>query len=404
MVVEMLRLKGQGDALGVLTQADVETAEIGYDNWNGGTAIWKVNLRVPVHVFVPIENERECLADTIRENLETVLGAEIEYWVRLEITLPIVLPPGSRIPDGRIRSATSAAVLNEMRARKTVWYGALDDERFLSRIFDLTSMPSFDPRFETARDDIRQHRINNDDWTLDWVFDDPRMGLYRLDQTTFLRFVSEVLHPIVRTDVSEQSELATAFNGHLRSDGWELVEDVVIDGRPTYVPERKTHGLRYPVRRIKAVAASLGSDDLYKDIRRLEQIGDTEPGEAIGLAKEIVEGCCKLILDDRNVTYDKDAKIPKLLKLLTEEIQIMPVGIGENARASKDIRDVLTSLGKMAHALAPIRNAYGKGHGRGRNFKGLEPRHARLAIGAASTFADFVLDRHRTLAMEQGRN
>jgi hypothetical protein len=36
----------------------------------------------------------------------------------------------------------------------------------------------------------------------------------------------------------------------------------------------------------------------------------------------------------------------------------------------------------------------GKGHGRGRDFKGLQPRHARLAIGAASTFVDFVLDRH----------
>jgi hypothetical protein len=72
----------------------------------------------------------------------------------------------------------------------------------------------------------------------------------------------------------------------------------------------------------------------------------------------------------------------------------MPDGIPEDARAANDIREVLTSLGKIAAALAPIRNAYGKGHGRGRDFKGLEPRHARLAIGAASTFVDFVLDRH----------
>ena len=72
----------------------------------------------------------------------------------------------------------------------------------------------------------------------------------------------------------------------------------------------------------------------------------------------------------------------------------MPEGIDENARAANEIKDVLQTLGKIAHSLGPIRNAYGKGHGRGRNFKGLEPRHARLAIGAASTFVDFVLDRH----------
>ena len=72
----------------------------------------------------------------------------------------------------------------------------------------------------------------------------------------------------------------------------------------------------------------------------------------------------------------------------------MPDGIDESARAANEIKDILQSLGKIAHSLGPIRNAYGKGHGRGRNFKGLEARHARLAIGAASTFVDFVLDRH----------
>lgn len=63
------------------------------------------------------------------------------------------------------------------------------------------------------------------------------------------------------------------------------------------------HGLGTAVQRIKAVAASLDSDTLYEDPRRLERIGDTEPGEPITLAKELVESCCKLILDDRKVEY-----------------------------------------------------------------------------------------------------
>jgi hypothetical protein len=68
--------------------------------------------------------------------------------------------------------------------------------------------------------------------------------------------------------------------------------------------------------RAKAVAASLNSDALYEDLRRLERVGDTEPGEAIALAKEIVESCCKVILDDRKVEYPEKAEIPQLLKLL----------------------------------------------------------------------------------------
>lgn len=92
--------------------------------------------------------------------------------------------------------------------------------------------------------------------------------------------------------------------------------------------------------------------------------------------------------------YSERAEIPDLLKLLRKEIKIMPDGIDDNVKGANEIRGILTSLGNIAHSLAPLRNAYGKGHGRGRDFRGLQPRHARLAIGAASTFVDFVLDRH----------
>ncbi|KAA8607710.1 hypothetical protein AL037_18400 [Salipiger aestuarii] len=303
-------------------------------------------------------------------------------------------PPGRRLPDGKISERTRAAILDEMRAKETVWHGVLDEIAFLSRIFDLSSLPSHDSRFQNAEQDIWQHCINNFDWAQDWVYSDPRFCLYAAEQDIFLQFICEVLHPIVRKNDSEQDALARAFNGHLRADGWELIEDAIIDGRPAYVPQRKVHALGGSVQRIKAVAATLNSDTLYEDLRRLERIGDSEPGEAIALAKEIVESCCKLILDDRKVVYSQKAEIPDLLKLLRKEIKIMPDGIDENAKGANEIRGILTSLGNIAHSLAPLRNAYGKGHGRGRDFKGLQPRHARLAIGAASTFVDFVLDRH----------
>ncbi|MGR3565051.1 MAG: abortive infection family protein [Heliomarina sp.] len=377
-----------------MSQADIEIAEVGYDNWNGGTELWTIFLRVPVSVFVSIEGRRGEIAELISKNLELVTGKDNGYWVSAEISPMRAPPPGRRLPDGMIAERTRAAILDEMRARQTAWHGALDEIAFLSRIFDLTSLPSHDSRFQNAEQDIWQHCINNFDWSQDWIYSDPRFRLYATDQAIFLKFICEVLHPIVRKDDAEQDALARAFNGHLRTDGWELVEDAIIDGRPAYVPQRKVHALGGSVQRIKAVAATLNSDTLYEDLRRLERIGDSEPGEAIALAKEIVESCCKLILDDRKVSYPDKAEIPELLKLLRKEIKIMPDGINENAKGANEIRGILTSLGNIAHSLAPLRNAYGKGHGRGRDFKGLQPRHARLAIGAASTFVDFVLDRH----------
>ena len=393
-VAEMLRLKGEAEALKILSVGDVELIETGHDNWNGGKEIWTAYVRVPVDVFVDIEDRRKEVSEIISKNIEIALGKDVGFWIDVDISPGRIIPLRERPNDGKISDETRTAVLDEIRARGTVWFGALNEADFLNRLFDLKSMPSSDSRFDSAQGDIWQHCINNDDWPLDWIFSDSRFRLYEVEQKKFLEFIVEVLHPIVRKDAKEQEQLTVAFNGHLRRDGWELVENVIVDGRPTYVAERKVRNLGNATQRIMAVAASLNSDNLYEDLRRLEQIGDREPGEAIALAKEIVESCCKLILDDRGVTYGEKANIPALLKLLRNEIQIMPDGIEENARASKEIREVLTSLGKIAHALGPIRNAYGKGHGRGRGFKGLEARHARLAIGAASTFVDFVLDRH----------
>jgi len=288
------------------------------------------------------------------------------------------------------------SLLDVVGARETAGYGAVGEVAVLSRLFDRSTRPSHDSRIQNAERYVWQDCIDNCDWPLDWIYSDTRFRLYAAEQDIFLKFICEVLHPIVRKDDGEQTALARAFNGHLRTDGWELVEDLLINGRPVFVPQRKVHALGGSVQRIKAVAATLNSDTLYEDLRRLERIGDSEPAEAIALAKEIVESCCKLILDDRKVPYTEKVEIPELVKLLRKEIQIMPEGIDASAKGANEIKGILSSLGNIAHSLAPLRNAYGKGHGRGRASKGLQTSHARLAIVAASTVVDFVVDRHLT--------
>lgn len=393
-VVELLRQRNESHAFDVMTEAEIELTVSGHDNWNGGTTIWTMYLRVPISVFLGVEDLRNEIEAKITENFELVVGKDKGFWLGCEISPMLMNSPGKVPSKSILTERTRVAIIDELRIRNTVWSGALDEVEFLNRIFDLNSMPSYDSRFDNAAEDIWQHCVNNEDWPVDWIYTDDRFRLHQLDQQYFLKFICELLHPLVRRNQVEQETLADIFNGHLRNDGWQLVEDVIVDGRPVYVAERRTHALGRSVDRIKAVAATLKSDSLYEDLQRLERVGDSEPGEAIALAKEIVESCCKLILDDRQVTYSDKADIPELLKLLRKEIKIMPDEIDENARGGREIRGILSSLGSIAHLLAPLRNVYGKGHGRGRGFRSLQPRHARLAIGAASTFVDFVLDRH----------
>ncbi len=98
------------------------------------------------------------------------------------------------------------------------------------------SLPSGDSRFKNAAGDIWQHRVNNpDDWPDDWVYGDARFNLLQGPTDTFLRFLCEMVHPVVRPDRNEALKLVQHFNDQLRLKGWNLVEEEKIAGRPRFV-------------------------------------------------------------------------------------------------------------------------------------------------------------------------
>src|SRR5436309_12927913 len=50
------------------------------------------------------------------------------------------------------------------------WWGRLEETEFLGRLYSIDELPSYDGRYKTAEQDIWQHRINNADWSNDWIF------------------------------------------------------------------------------------------------------------------------------------------------------------------------------------------------------------------------------------------
>jgi hypothetical protein len=94
-----------------------------------------------------------------------------------------------------------------------IWYaGRLEEQDFLSRMFDLNKLPSKDNRYDNMSGDLWQHRINNpNDWPDDWVFSDERLSLLNCNDSNFLQFLSEMIHPIVRADSTEVSKLLQIF-------------------------------------------------------------------------------------------------------------------------------------------------------------------------------------------------
>ena len=113
-------------------------------------------------------------------------------------------------------------------------WGRIEEVEFLERLYDLDSLPSGDSRFPTARGDIIQHRLRNNDWEDGWVFHDERFGLKIGDDTILLHFLTELLHPAVRSDQDEVDEIAGTLNALLGPDGYRLEPKEYISGRPVY--------------------------------------------------------------------------------------------------------------------------------------------------------------------------
>jgi hypothetical protein len=116
---------------------------------------------------------------------------------------------------------------------ETTWSGRLGDVEFLSRLYDLRSLPSTDRRLSNMAEDIHKHTPPaNNDWPQGWVFYDVRLGLD--DDRKLLRLVAETLHPaVIAPDVDVEAQVR-ALNEILTPDGFELFPEGSMSGRTVF--------------------------------------------------------------------------------------------------------------------------------------------------------------------------
>lgn len=134
------------------------------------------------------------------------------------------------------------------------------------------------------------------------------------------------------------------------------------------------------------------SEYLSKQIELMLKMQSDSPTDAIGKAKELIESCCKTILDNKGVAWDKSWDMGKLTGETLNLLNLTPKSIPDTDPVSESIRAVLGNLRGITTKLAEIRNPYGSGHGKSASFTGLEPRHAKLAVGCSITFVTFLWD------------
>lgn len=142
---------------------------------------------------------------------------------------------------------------------------------------------------------------------------------------------------------------------------------------------------------IEELKSKFSSDYISAQLELMKKMQNENPTEAIGKAKELIESCCKTILEKRNVTIDKNWKISNLIDNTVKELKITPNNVGDITEADT-IKAILANLKVIAVNIAKLRNSYGSGHGKSASYKGLETRHAKLAVGSSITLVQFLWD------------
>jgi very-short-patch-repair endonuclease len=156
------------------------------------------------------------------------------------------------------------------REHHQVLCGKLGLVDFLRRMWPLDEMPSTDYRFKTAADDVLQHMVVNDDWDYHYLFDS-YLGLLKGLDEDFLRFLEEVVHPVVRGP-NTQEQYVEVINRHLLADGFKLQAREQISGYPVYRAVRITAGVEQNVKNLIFAADGpkpkiVLEDSLNNDIR-----------------------------------------------------------------------------------------------------------------------------------------
>lgn len=118
----------------------------------------------------------------------------------------------------------------------------------------------------------------------------------------------------------------------------------------------------------------------------------TDPEGAITAARTLIETVCKHILDDRNVTFDRNTDMSELYKLVAKELNLAP-----EQHTEQIFKQILGGCSAIVNGLGTLRNRLGDAHGNGRKPAKPSDRHALLAVNLAGSMCVFLIQTWKSL-------
>jgi hypothetical protein len=132
---------------------------------------------------------------------------------------------------------------------------------------------------------------------------------------------------------------------------------------------------------------------IREQLDRIQRAIADDPALAVGSAKELIESTAKVVLSERGIPVSDKADLPELVRQAQQALGLHPSSAAPGPDGTDAVKRILGAVSTIAAGLAELRNrGYGTGHGAARARVGLRPRHAHLAVNAAFTWCQLMLD------------
>jgi hypothetical protein len=295
------------------------------------------------------------------------------------------------MPSNAITDFTRRDLFDHLRISGISWCGQKSESDFLERVFTISKLPSNDYRASTMEGDVHLHRENFSDWGgEDWIYDDGRLDLMGCPDETLLRFLAEMVHPLVRPDQEKVTEIVELVNGFLVRDGYQLEVASVISGKRIFAGVATIGQQAAGTDDAKRVADDMASDHVAGQVTRMKASIVSDPALAIGSAKEFVESIAKGILREQGVSITGNEPMPSLVQMVRKELNLTI-----SPEMDETLKGTLTGLSRVTQGLAELRGKLGTGHGASPDVSRPPVEVARLVVGMATTLGVFLYEVHR---------
>jgi hypothetical protein len=146
------------------------------------------------------------------------------------------------------------------------------------------------------------------------------------------------------------------------------------------------------VEALAAVAGGIDFDTVQRDLDRAVRAADADPEIAVTAACSVVESVCWSILVELDVEVPVKQDISGLYRAIRDPLGLSPTKEGLSSDIVNDVKAVLSGLVTTVQNIGSLRTHAGSAHGKGRGFRRIDARIARLAVHSASAIALFLIE------------